>query len=138
MDMLKRLFGGHSQAQSSVTREQVLNELDRHYKSLGQTKLTEEIEKGLVKMGPACLRLIEQIALDCTVNWRIRHSAIQCGVRFHDSDYPSFLARNFVLGKNPRELNLAYEMNGDMNAGVEFGLYREAKDWLEKIGYELR
>jgi hypothetical protein len=115
----------------AMSREMLLQELDRYWQASGDGG--RAIERKLAGLGTDCLKLLKDIARDDSAQLNVRKSAIACAVTFEDPDKASFLAE-FVNGKNPAALYAAYE-NGDSRAGEQFGLFREAKDHLEKMGH---
>ncbi len=114
-----------------VNRDKILEQLEKYWAtSGGDAKIIERI---LLESGAPSLKALKEVARDSSVKLHLRKAAIACAVAFDDPNTAAFLAE-FVNGKNPGALYAAYD-NGDSKAGAEFGLFRTAKEYLEKTGH---
>lgn len=136
MSFWRKLFGGSpapaaKPPQPKPTTPELLLELEKYWAASGDA--ARIIERQMVASGMPCLQVLKEIARDNSVKLHLRKAAIACAVTFNDPNKAAFLAE-FVNGKNPAALYAAYE-NGNSRAGEEFGLFRTAKDYLEKMGH---
>jgi Protein of unknown function (DUF1566) len=114
-----------------TARDSILVELSNHFAASDEE--CRNIEQRLMTLGPQCLNILKDIARDHSVELNLRKEAIACAVTFDDASITMFLAE-FVNGKNPSVLYKDYE-NGNSKAGEEYGLFRTAKEYLEKAGH---
>jgi len=118
-------------AVDAANRDKMLQELEKYWEKSGDEVRINE--KRFTELGIPCLEMLKGIARDRSIKLHLRKASIACAVAFDDANKADFLAE-FVNGKNPGALYAAYE-NGDSKSGEDFGLFRTAKDYLEKMGH---
>ena len=117
-----------------MSTDEIQTTLAEHWASLDDAA-QRALERRLVALGGACLNSIKTVALDRSVEINTRKAAVCCIAAFGGDETASFLAGNFVIGKNPGALYDAFE-NGDLSGA--YPLLMTAKCCLEKMGYEVR
>lgn len=134
MNFLKSLFGRGQNPSTRIDREQALLELAKYWDS--GTEDAKKIAHSFATLGPGCLPVLQEIALDTTLHHGLRKSALAVGSKVGGDEFATFMAQHFVNGKSSAALYAASQHGGPQ--ANDFGMYREAEELLKGMGYQIR
>lgn len=117
-----------------ASKEYFLSELIRRESDVDEW---EAINESIASYGTKATTPLLEIALDEKIHRNQRKGAIHILGMIGDTSIAEQLFDIFVKGINPSELHNEYNNAGNEEAGIRYGFFTEAKEALEKMGFQL-